>query len=226
MEPPAAEDVIELLARLDPAFREKVIQDLVRIVSQHRPPEPGNDGSADAHRGNKSVTLSRWAYDRGLKDGRQKLEICVAPGPLEIPKTRAATGLPVLTNGFLGADIIYVPAGEGFAPHTHPGDHLLFVLAGQGTITASGEILETAPGQAYLVDGSSTHAVGAITDHMLLAIGASHRTIDSLDRQELRPFAELLADNGTMSCRICNVMAAGEKEFALTGCPHSPLRYC
>lgn len=215
-----------LLDSLDPAFREKVVLDLTRVALQHRAQGSPDGFPASRALGNKAVTICRWALDRGSEDGCQMLEVGMGPRPVKVPKTRAATGLPVLTNGFLGADILHIPAGEGFAPHSHPGDHLLFVLAGSGTITASGEILETAPGQAYMVGGSFTHAVGGITDHVLLAIGASHHTLDSLERQELRPPAELLAADGTMTCRICDVTATGVDGFAATGCPHTPLRFC
>lgn len=175
-------------------------------------------------RGNKAVVLCEWAADGGCADEEQLLRIDMRPGATQIAKTREATGRPLVTNGFLGADLIHVPAGEGFAPHTHPGDHLLFVVGGRGTITAAGEIVETAPGLVYMVDGAQTHAVGAITDHVLLSVGVAHQPLESGSRQELRPFEELMTD-GHLICRICDCKARSADELLAAGCSHSPATF-
>lgn len=93
-----------------------------------------------------------------------------------------ATGLPVHTNGNLGADILHVAAGEQFPVHVHPGDHLLLCLSGEGTMTVDQVTYRIVPGDIYMVDGMVPHAVGATTDHVLLAIGSPHKPVDSPER--------------------------------------------
>jgi quercetin dioxygenase-like cupin family protein len=167
------------------------------------------------------LVVCDWAADEGLDDNAQRLEISMSPGPVRVPKTRAATGRSLVSNGFLGADILHLPAGEGFTPHTHPGDHLLFVLGGKGTITVDGVITPTDAGQAYLIEGGVPHAVGAITPHVILAIGAPHRTLDSMDRQQLIDYSAVLAPMGTITCSMCGVTGEGAQDLAEQGCSHS-----
>lgn len=93
-----------------------------------------------------------------------------------------ARGLALHSNGHLGADMLYVRAGDQFPVHTHPGDHLLYCLAGQGTITVDQVTYTIRPGDLYMVDGLVPHAVGAVTDHVLVAIGAPHKPVDSPER--------------------------------------------
>ena len=93
-----------------------------------------------------------------------------------------ARGLPLHSNGHLGADILQVKAGEQFPVHTHPGDHLLYCLSGHGTITVDKIVYEVKRGDLYMVNGLVPHAVGALTDHVLIAIGAPHKPVDSPER--------------------------------------------
>ena len=166
-----------------------------------------------------------WATAEGVNDEIQHLGIDMSPGRIQVPKTRAATGRSLLSNGFIGADLIHLPAGEGFAPHTHPADHLLFVLAGDGTIAVDGMIVPTGPGQAYMIEGAVPHAVGAITDHVILAVGAPHQPLDSAKRQDLVEYAALLASLGSITCQICAVTGHSAEELAAQGCAHSPHCY-
>lgn len=93
-----------------------------------------------------------------------------------------AKGRPLFTNGNLGADMLHVKAGDQFPVHTHPGDHLLFCLSGEGTITVAGVTYQIRPGDLYMVEGTVPHAVGAVTDHILVAIGSPHKPVDSPER--------------------------------------------
>jgi quercetin dioxygenase-like cupin family protein len=136
-----------------------------------------------------------------------------------------ATGDPLVGNGHLGADVIRCAAGGGFAPHTHIGDHLLFVVAGEGTITYDGRVYPTFPGQVYMVEGAVPHAVGAITDHVLLSIGTPHRAVDADDRQTLREYESILANFTSLRCEICDIEADAPKRLVDMGCPHCPSRF-
>lgn len=226
-----AEETIDILReeldRLAPAEREARAVELLSVLGRAKaaeaasapPPleEPGT--------GRAPLLICDWAADLGLDGTTQQLGITMAPGPTRVSKTADATGHSLLSSGHVGADILHVPAGSGFAPHTHPGDHLLFVLAGTGTISVAGEIVETRPGQVYMVEGALTHAVGAVTDHMILAVGAPHRPLDSPERQELTAYAALLGDLGRITCRICDIQGSSGEELAANGCPHSPHRF-
>jgi quercetin dioxygenase-like cupin family protein len=136
-----------------------------------------------------------------------------------------ATGDALVGNGHLGADVIRCAAGGGFAPHTHIGDHLLFVVAGEGTITYDGRVYPTFPGQVYFVEGAVPHAVGAITDHVLLSIGTPHRAVDADDRQTLREYESILANFISLRCEICDIEADAPKRLLDMGCPHCPSRF-
>lgn len=95
-----------------------------------------------------------------------------------------AVGLPLHSNGHLGADLVHVAAGDQFPVHTHPGDHLLLSIGGLGTITVNDVTYNVKPGDIYMVDGMTPHAVGADPDseHLLVAIGAPHKAVDSPER--------------------------------------------
>ncbi|MER6140583.1 cupin domain-containing protein [Streptomyces sparsogenes] len=221
------QQVIEVLTEelhsLAPAEREAKAVELLAVLglakaaAAPRPEEPATRPAP--------LLICDWAADLGLDGTTQQLGIDVAPGPTRVSKTAAATGRSLLSSGQMGADILHVPAGSGFAPHTHPGDHLLFVLAGTGTIAVAGEIVETRPGQVYMVEGAVTHAVGAVTDHMILAVGAPHRHLDSPERQNLTAYTALLSELGHITCRLCDIRASSGEELAAKGCPHSPHRF-
>ncbi len=101
-----------------------------------------------------------------------------------------AKGHALHSNGHLGADMLYVPAHQQFPVHTHPGDHLLLCVKGTGTITIGQVTYHVKPGDLYMVDGLIPHAVGAGDDpHVLVAIGAPHKPIDSTERMEFTDWA-------------------------------------
>ncbi|WP_433242581.1 cupin domain-containing protein [Actinomadura nitritigenes] len=108
-----------------------------------------------------------------------------------------ATGLPLHLSGdgHLGADIIHVPAHGQFPVHTHPGHHLLLCLEGHGTITLDDVVHQVRPGDIYMVDGAVPHAVGAgDREHVLVAIGAPHKPVDSPERMAFTDWAGTLLD--------------------------------
>lgn len=221
---PAFDALREELHHLPAHEQREILMQTIRLLAGTPSTDlRAGEGLADRAPDNRAVVLCDWALDGGVVGNEQLLKIGMRSRDTRIAKTREATGTPLISNGFLGADLIHVPAGEGFAPHTHPGDHLLFVVGGRGTITAAGEILETSPGLVYMVDGAQPHAVGAITDHVLLSVGVAHQQLDSEERQELRPFDDLLTDNGYIVCRICGVRAQSDTGLRDLGCSHAPV---
>jgi hypothetical protein len=105
------------------------------------------------------------------------------------------------------------------------GDHLLFVIHGEGTITYDGRVYPTYPGQVYLIEGAVPHAVGAITDHVIISVGTPHRAVDAADRQTPQEYNSVLADFTTLRCVICGLAAEFPARLADLGCPHCPSRF-
>ena len=171
-----------------------------------------------------TIKIVRWASDLGVVDD-QVLGIDLAIRPAHMAHSNA-TGMGLVSNGFLGADIIRLSAGDGFVPHTHPGDHLLIVVGGQGTITYDGKIYPTRAGQIYMVAGKVPHAVGAITDHVILAVGAPHKPVDSVDRMTPVEYQDVTAEINQLHCLICNISATYPDRMHDVGCPHCPCIDC
>lgn len=149
-------------------------------------------------------------------------ELAPTPIPMEATQAMAAA---LVTNGYIGVDLINVPDGGGFAPHTHPGDHLLIIVRGEGTITYDGRIYGTRAGQVYLIEGAIPHAVGGVSGgHAILAVGAPHRLPDSPERMALTEYCAIASELGMLHCLICNI-EANPDTLAAAGCPHSPARW-
>jgi quercetin dioxygenase-like cupin family protein len=218
----AMDALVAELGMLNPEDRAARIAEVVASLDGANGATVPSDAAASAR---QPLLLCDWATDAGTEGQVQRLEIDMTPGPIAVLKTKAATGRSLVSNGYLGADLLHVPAGQGFAPHTHKGDHLLFVVGGRGTITVAGRITPTSAGQVYMIEGAVPHAVGAVTDHVILAVGAPHRPLDSEDRQNLTEYAALLTRFGSITCTICAVTANSGDELEMLGCAHSPHQF-
>lgn len=172
-----------------------------------------------------TLRLVEWAHYLEAAAGQQLLAVDLGPRAVKMAHS-AATGAELVTNGTLGVDVIRLAAGDGFTPHTHPGDHLLIVVGGQGTITYDGKVYPTRAGQVYMVEGSIPHAVGAITDHVILAVGCPHKRVDSDDRMAPVAYQEVVADIKTLHCLICEKIAVYPERLHAKGCPHCPCVEC
>lgn len=172
-----------------------------------------------------TLAIARWAHGR-VNGSATNLVVGHEPRSVPMPGTLSATGEPLVSNGLLGADVVRLPAGAGFAPHTHPGDHVLIVVAGRGTITYNGSVIPTSCGEIFLVDGGVPHAVGAISDHVLLAVGSPHRKLDAPDRMALAEYEEILAPDSDIKCLICGVTANLPTRLHDLQCSHCPCLHC
>ena|SRR5437763_5231868 len=182
---------------------------------------------AERMRAQAGLTIVDWAepVDSGDADATM-LRIDHGERPMHMHGARDATGQGLVTNGSLGADVIRLPAGGGFAPHTHPGHHLLIVLGGEGTITYDGVVYPTRAGQIYLIEGRVPHAVGAITDHVILAAGSPHKSVDAADRMALVDYEEVISPIGDLTCLICDTVAPAPTRLHDEGCGHCPCHEC
>jgi quercetin dioxygenase-like cupin family protein len=161
-------------------------------------------------------------YDRGkLFTVSADVSRFIGDYPAEMAHSNAH-GRGLVSNGALGADLIRLEAGDGFTPHTHPGDHLLVIMAGNGTVTIGGKIHPTEAGDIYLVPGMEPHAVGAISEHVILAVGAPHMPVDSEDRMTPVEYTSVASDlPGVLECLLCAKVGTRD-ELIAQGCPHAP----
>jgi quercetin dioxygenase-like cupin family protein len=215
----AADDLRERIASHDLNTQEALrLRDLLASRMLVSSPNPRRDGYLWP---DGSLRIVEWSQP-GSAAGELRVETGERPSRME---GTLASGEGLVTNGHLGADVIRCAAGGGFAPHTHIGDHLLLVIAGNGTITYDGRIYPTLPGQAYFVEGAVPHAVGAITDHVLISVGTPHRAVDAEDRQAVREYESILADFESLHCDICDLRATLPVRLADLGCTHCPSQF-
>lgn len=187
------------------------------------------DSQASTTRPRRVPGSASWARDVGMSaDGTEQL-LGVAHGDGKtVMADSVATGTSLVSNGRVGADLISLRAGERFAPHTHAGDHILMVVSGEGTLTLDGTVYPTAPGQVFIVDGDVPHAVGAVSDHQIVAIGSPHRPVDAPDRMLLVEYQAVLSASNEIQCLICDVSSVGVGRQRLhdLGCCHCSCDDC
>lgn len=178
------------------------------------------------------LQLRDWAarvpgYFETMGGTRERVDVDCGPRSHPMHHS-AATGQPLVSNGSLGVDLIRVPAGRGFEPHTHPGDHILICVAGLGTITYDGKVFATQAGEVYMIEGSVPHGVAARTNHVILAVGAPHKPVDSTERMAPVEYEAVAAPNGDLQCLICPTRprAAFPVKLHDYGCEHCPCREC
>lgn len=172
-----------------------------------------------------NLEIVKWAEDLGTHEGMQHLAISLDARKHTMHDS-PATGEGLVTNGHVGADVIRLKANDKFTPHTHPGDHLLIIIGGKGTITYDGRIYPTKAGDIYMIDGKIPHAVGAITDHVIMAVGSPHKTVDSPFRMHLVEYRDVASKIGDMHCLICDIKAKYPTMLHENGCKHCPCDKC
>ena len=172
-----------------------------------------------------TLNIQVWAQDLGVKDGHQHLSVDLAQRGVPMAHS-SAMGEGLISNGAMGGDVIHVKAGHGFVPHTHPGDHLLIIIGGEGTITYGGKIYPTRAGQIFMIKGQVPHAVGAITDHSILAVGSPHKLVDDPERMAPVEYKQVTTDIEELHCLICDVRTKTPQRPHDRGCSHCPCYEC
>lgn len=125
----------------------------------------------------RKLQIAQWAQI----DVTGNLSISTDERPIPMANSDG-TGEPLLSQNGFGADVIRFAAGEGVQNHIHPGDHILFVLAGEGLVIYDGEPNALKPGISYFVPGNVAHAIEATTDLVMIAVGNQHFPVGSEER--------------------------------------------
>lgn len=97
-----------------------------------------------------------------------------------------AKGLPLVKSGNFAADMLKFDRWEQTTLHTHPGNHILFVVEGDGWLDYGDKTYDLTSGSCYFVEGHIPHRVRASSVGMfLLAIANNHYSVDNPDRLEV-----------------------------------------
>jgi len=93
-----------------------------------------------------------------------------------------ALGIGLVKDGRFAADMLKFEPGQCTSVHTHPGDHILFVVNGNGFLLYDGDRYDLIEGACYFVPGAIPHQVSATSIMFLLSVSNDHRTVDSAER--------------------------------------------
>lgn len=94
-------------------------------------------------------------------------------------------GLPLVKYGSFGADMIRLEDGQFTEVHTHPGDHILFVVEGAGYVLFDGKLFPLVEGDCYFIPGGAAHQVGSESLILLLSVASNHFPVSSSDRLQV-----------------------------------------
>ena len=102
---------------------------------------------------------------------------------------------------FIGMDRITMEPGSAFEPHIHPGDHILYIVEGEGAVVVDGVAHRVVVDDVIYIPAESAHGVSTVEDFhsnfVLLAFGVPHKPADAIDRMTLVAdhAAEMSADS-------------------------------
>jgi quercetin dioxygenase-like cupin family protein len=89
----------------------------------------------------------------------------------------------------IGADLIEMQPGSAFPLHIHPGEHILYVIQGQGLVHVDGVDQRVKTGDTIFIPAEYPHAVKTISTatepFLILAVGYPHKHIDATDRMKI-----------------------------------------
>ena len=89
----------------------------------------------------------------------------------------------------IGVDLIEMEPGSAFPLHTHPGDHILYILEGLGIIKVNEKQHIVREGDTVFIPAEHAHGVstkaGENTIFRFLAFGHPHKHISAKDRMTI-----------------------------------------
>jgi quercetin dioxygenase-like cupin family protein len=102
---------------------------------------------------------------------------------------RVGVSAPGLDGSAIGIDLMEMQPGSAFPRHVHSGDHVLYILSGEGIAEVNGQEHRLVEGDSIFVAAEQPHAFKAPESNsgplILLAIGHPHKLLSSLDRMRL-----------------------------------------
>ena len=108
-----------------------------------------------------------------------------------LPGIRGKIGASIRTaQGVeLGADAIEMQPGSAFPLHVHEGDHVLYVIRGEGVVHVDGRDHRVREGDTITIAAEYPHGVRARNDGssplLFLAVGHPHKHLSARDRMRL-----------------------------------------
>jgi quercetin dioxygenase-like cupin family protein len=105
-----------------------------------------------------------------------------------LPGIRGRTGATAHTAEEIeiGADVIEMQPGSAFPLHTHPGQHILYVIDGEGFVHIDGEDHAVKAGDTIFIPAEYAHGVRTMAlaagPLLLLSVGYPHQHIGSRER--------------------------------------------
>jgi len=95
-----------------------------------------------------------------------------------------ALGTPLVKQTDFAADMLFFQANQSTCLHTHPGNHILYVVSGSGFLLFAEERHVLTQGDCYFVPGEVPHQVSAskLSSMHLLSIADNHRPVWSEER--------------------------------------------
>ena len=93
-----------------------------------------------------------------------------------------AEELGTTDDGVFGLDLLRFPARGCVPMHTHPGAHILIVIAGNGFLHTPDDKIELFPGLSYVVPEGVPHEIRADRPLSLLSCGNKRRPPESPER--------------------------------------------
>ena len=97
-----------------------------------------------------------------------------------------AQGISLVKLKNFAADMLKFSPGNKTSLHTHPGNHILFVVEGSGSLLYNNEIYSLTKGICYLVPGAIVHQITAGKEELILmSIADDHKSVTSKDRVKI-----------------------------------------
>jgi quercetin dioxygenase-like cupin family protein len=89
----------------------------------------------------------------------------------------------------IGVDLIDMQPGSAFPLHVHPGDHILYVMSGDGCVSVDGIDHKVKGGDTIFIPAEYPHGVKSDNVQsgrlVFLAFGHPHKHLDAKDRMKL-----------------------------------------
>lgn len=111
--------------------------------------------------------------------------------PLPGIKGRVGAVGPTTDGVGLGADLVEMQPGAAFPLHVHLGDHILYIISGEGLVHVDDADYPLREGDTVFIPAEYPHGVrvldAATAPLVFLAVGHPHRHVGARDRMRLSP---------------------------------------